>query len=102
MSARQKGEFSSRAQKILGRTEAGEALRPASLSELMEEDDGLPESRQDGKTEDQEVEKVRLEARIPEALSETLRAYVYQHRSSKAAVVAEALQAFFEQKNFKG
>jgi hypothetical protein len=74
--------------------------RPSSMTELMEgniHDTEFPGSRKSGNTV---LRKKREEFQIPEPLAEKLRAYAYEHRTKKTAVVICALEEFFEQKGF--
>src|SRR5687768_17475440 len=93
-------KFAARAEEILSQQAAGE--RPQGLADLMGEGTatGKPASRQTGKPADaresEQTPRVRLEVRIPEDLSEALRAYVHTHRTSKAQAVTEALKKFLE------
>jgi hypothetical protein len=70
------------------------------MTELMEgniHEPGFPGSRKTGNTV---LRKKREEFQIPEPLAEKLRAYAYEHRTKKTAVVICALEEFFEQKGF--
>ncbi len=122
--AKTRGKFARQAEALLRRD--GKGPRPTSLADLIDEPPdgetedrhsdiaasrqaGMPEergagitvSRQDGKPVTTEKKRVRVEARVPANLAETLREYAHQHRQSHAVVVAEALRAFFERERFE-
>jgi hypothetical protein len=101
MTEKDQGKFARRAQRILHRE------LPSSLADLMGKEtqepgnpafriSGNPETRLSG----QSGSTVREEFRLPEDLAETLREYAHQQRMKKTAVVIEALQEFFRQRNF--
>lgn len=74
--------------------------RPASMTELMEgqsRDSVSPENR---KTVKPILRKKREEFQIPDTLAELLRAYAYEHRIKKTAVVISALEEFFAHRKF--
>jgi hypothetical protein len=84
-------------------SKAGEILsgkRPSSMTELMDgqtRDSVSPENR---KTVKPTIRKKREEFQIPETLAEMLRAYAYEHRKKKTAVVISALEEFFAHREF--
>ena len=112
-----KGKFADRAKGIIG--------KPKGLGDFLEEkkedtisDSVNTENRKTVNTEKREEDKsnssnsvvtdirkngntkkhktVREEFRLPENLAETLRIYAFNHRTTKTAVVIEALEKFFE------
>jgi len=74
--------------------------RPSSMTELMEgqaHDSVSPETH---KPVNPVIRKKREEFQIPETLAEMLRAYAYEHRQKKTAVVISALEEFFAHRKF--
>jgi hypothetical protein len=109
MTEKDQGKFARKAQRILHRDQ------PMSLADLMREEErepgfpesrfpGFPESQEPGYPENRKTDRggsaVREEFRLPEDLADMLREYAHQQRLKKTAVVIEALQEFFRQRNF--
>ncbi len=112
-----KGKFTDRAKGIIG--------KPKGLGDFLEEkkedtvsnsvvtedhETGYTDIRKEGKPDSSDSivtdirkngntvkrKTVREEFRLPENLAETLRIYAFNHRTTKTAVVIEALEKFFK------
>lgn len=96
--ADKKRKFANKAKTILGDPEK----KPSGIGDFLEEDDqaadqGKEAARKAGDTDNRnsvQPKTAREEFRLPYELSERLRKYAFENRTTKTAAVVEALEKF--------
>ena len=96
MTKKSKGRFSEKGKSIL------QSGPPKSIGDLLSDQDDVrkavdTEDRKYGNTEGTKKPRIRHEMRLPYDLSERLRKYVFENRTTKTAVVEKALMIFLNQ-----
>ena len=91
---RKKTKFADKGKKIL------KGQKPKDLSSFLDDNEKNTDNRKTVKTEsrtknNKTKKTVREEFRLPFKLAEKLRSYAYKKRTTKVAVVKEALEQFF-------